>query len=296
MCATESPDWTTVDVAVPRKSERLPGIRMAGFGARVPATPVDIAMVAHPSVTLFVDLSEGDGPVYDARGHRERGSVVVGLLPGDLRVSGPTAEAYQYLQIRLSPVVAAAVLGASTELVGAVVPLADVWGRDAGRTEDRLRAASSWDERFTIVADVLGRRLDARPPLDPEVAAAWWRIRAGRGQVRVDGLADEVGWSRQRLWSRFRSQVGLTPKRAAQLVRFDHAAHLLAAGGAAARVAAASGYADQSHLHREVKAFTGVTPIALAAAPWLAIDDVAWPTSFADPPPSSCALRQVPSK
>ncbi|MEV4112185.1 hypothetical protein [Nonomuraea sp. NPDC049695] len=51
--------------------------------------------------------------------------------------------------------------------------------------------------------------------------------------MRVDGLADEVGWSRKRLWSRFRSQLGITPKRAARLVRFDHAAHLLAAGHAA---------------------------------------------------------------
>jgi methylphosphotriester-DNA--protein-cysteine methyltransferase len=52
---------------------------------------------------------------------------------------------------------------------------------------------------------------------------------------------------RKRLWSRFRSQIGLTPKRAAQLVRFDYAAHLLAPGHAAASVAAQSGYADQSH-------------------------------------------------
>lgn len=101
------------------------------------------------------------------------------------------------------------------------------------------------------------------------------------GRIRVDSLANEVGWSRKRLWSRFRSQIGLTPKHAARLVRFDHAAHLLAAG-AAAQVAAASGYADRAHLHREVKAFTGATPTAVATAPRLAIDDTAWPTSFAD--------------
>jgi transcriptional regulator GlxA family with amidase domain len=97
--------------------------------------------------------------------------------------------------------------------------------------------------------------------------------------VRVDGLADEVGWSRKRLWSRFRSQLGISPKRAARLVRFDHAAHLLAAGHAAAGVATESGYVDQSHLHREVKTFAGLTPAAVAVAPWLAIDDVAWPAS-----------------
>ncbi|GAA3263407.1 hypothetical protein [Nonomuraea helvata] len=61
-----------------------------------------------------------------------------------------------------------------------------------------------------------------------QVAYIWRRMLAGRGRVRADGLADEVGRSRKRLWSRFRSQLGITPKRAARLVRFDHAAHLLA--------------------------------------------------------------------
>ncbi|OKI65584.1 AraC family transcriptional regulator [Micromonospora sp. CB01531] len=248
---------------------------MAGFRHRAPAL-VDIAMVAHPSVTLLVDLSEGEGAAYDTHGRQERGSVVVGLLPGDLRATGRRGEC---LQIRLEPVAAAAVLGASTELSGAVVSLEDVWGRDAGRAEDRLRAAASWDERFTIAQEILGRRLGARPPVDPEVAYTWRRTLTSRGRVRVDGLADEVGWSRKRLWSRFRSQLGITPKRAAQLMRFDHAAHLLAAGHAAASVATESGYVDQSHLHREVKAFTGLTPTAVAVAPWLAIDDVAWPAS-----------------
>ncbi|WP_418960428.1 helix-turn-helix domain-containing protein [Streptomyces tritici] len=272
------PDWASVEVVVPRQPGRLPGVSMAGFRLSAPAR-ADIAMVAHPSVTLFVDLS--DSLVYDAHGRRESGSAVVGLVPGDLRLGDRAAGGIECLQIRLSPVLAVAVFGASTDLSGTVVALEDVWGRDAGRTEERLRAAASWDERFTIAADALGRRMSARPSLDPEVAAAWWLMRTSRGRVRVDSLASEVGWSRKRLWSRFRSQIGLTPKHAARLVRFDHAAHLLAAGDAAARVAAESGYVDQAHLHREVKAFTGLTPTAVAAAPWLAIDDVAWPTSFA---------------
>jgi AraC-like DNA-binding protein len=264
--------WADVDVAVPRSPGRLPGVAMAGFRQRV-AGPVEIAMVAHPSVTLIVDLSDGGGIVCDADGRRERGSFVAGLLPGRVRTGGLGGEC---LQIRLSPVTAAAVLGAPAGLTGTVATLDEVWGRDAEQVEDRLRTARSWDERFTIAAGVLGRRA-ARAAVEPEVAHAWRRTVAARGRLRVEGLAEEVGWSRQRLWSRFRAQLGLTPKRAARLVRFDHAAHLLAAGQAPANVAVRSGYTDQSHLHREVRAIAGATPAAVAAAPWLAIDDVAWP-------------------
>jgi AraC-like DNA-binding protein len=110
------------------------------------------------------------------------------------------------------------------------------------------------------------------------VAWAWHRIVAGRGLVRVELLAAELGWSRKRLWRRFHAQIGLPPKRAAKLVRFDHAVHRLAAGHDAAGVAADGGYADQSHLHRDVMEFAGVTPAAVAHEPFLAVDDVAWPS------------------
>ena len=104
----------------------------------------------------------------------------------------------------------------------------------------------------------------------------WRRVSLAQGRVRVERLADEVGWSRKRLWSRFRAQVGMTPKRVVQLVRFDRAAHLLAGGRSAAEVAAETGYADQSHLHRDSTAFAGLTPAAVAAAPWLRVDPIAW--------------------
>jgi AraC-like DNA-binding protein len=175
-------------------------------------------------------------------------------------------------------VVAHTVLGASSELDGTVLSLEDLWGRHAEQTVDQVRASRSWGDRFAIAEAALLRRYEARPPLNPEVEFAWAQLVATGGQARVEGLAAEVGWSRKRLWSRFGAQIGLTPKRAAQLVRFDRAAHRLAAGYSAAQVAAETGYADQSHLNREVMAFAGVTPTAVAAAPWLAVDDIAWAT------------------
>jgi AraC-like DNA-binding protein len=260
------------DIATPSRPGRLPGVSMAGFRDRA-TDPVDLRLVPYPAVTVAVDFGDELLVVDDVSGRQQRGNVVVGLAPGSLRARGRDIEC---LQIRLSPVVAHAVLGASPQLGGTVVGLDDLWGRDAARTQEQLCAAASWDDRFAIAEAALARRHEAGRAVDPEVAFAWGRLVTSRGRVRVDHLAAELGWSRKRLWSRFRSQIGLTPKRAAQLVRFDHAAHRLAAGHSAAQVAAESGYVDQSHLHRDVMAFAGVTPTAVAVAPWLAVDDVAW--------------------
>jgi AraC-like DNA-binding protein len=245
---------------------------MAGFSGA--ADLVDVALVPHPAVTILFDLGEEPLVVVDDTGRQTRGCIVAGLAPRGTRGHG--GRSFECVQVRLSPLVAHAVLEASSQLGGAVVALDDLWGRDAERTQERLCAASSWEDRFAIAEAALAPRLDVGRAVDPEVAFAWRRLVGSRGRVRVERLAAEVGWSRKRLWSRFGSQIGLTPKRAAQLIRFDRAAHRLAAGQSPAAAAADSGYVDQSHLHRDVMAFTGVTPAAVAAAPFLAVDDAAW--------------------
>jgi AraC-like DNA-binding protein len=216
--------------------------------------------------------------VDDAAGRQQRESLVAGLGFGFGGAVWARGENVECVQVRLSPVVARAVLGASpADLDGAVVALDDLWGREASRIREQLGDVSSWEDRFALTDALLSRRREAGSPVDPEVAWAWHRIVVGRGLVRVDQLAAEVGWSRKRLWSRFHSQIGLPPKRAAKLVRFDHAAHRLVAGEGAARVAVEGGYADQSHLHRDVVAFSGVTPATVAGEPWLAVDDMGQP-------------------
>jgi AraC-like DNA-binding protein len=261
------------EIATPSRASRWPGVSMAGFRQRAP-DGVDLPVVPHPSVTMGIDFGDSPLVIDEISGRQLRGSVVAGLAPGGLRVRGPKVEC---LQVRMSPTIAYSLLGLG-ESSESVIALDDLWGRDAMRTRERLRAATSWDDRFAIAEDALARRFHARRTADPEVAFAWGQMVTTKGQVRVEEVAAEVGWSRKRLWSRFRCQIGLTPKRAAQLIRFDHVAHRLAAGDRAAVVAAESGYADQSHLHRDVTAFAGVTPAAVAVAPWLAVDDVAWAT------------------
>ena len=262
------------DIACPAQPSRVPGVTMAGFRDRG-ITPPCLRLIPHPAVTLVLVFG-GTIAVEDATGRQQQGSFVAGLGLGE-GLRALRAEAFECLQVRLSPVVAHAVLGgAVADLNGAVVSLDDLWGREAAQISERLGDLSSWEDRFALTDAWLARRCAAAPQVATEVAWAWRGIVAGRGMVRIEHLAAELGWSRKRLWSGFHSQIGLPPKRAAKLVRFDHAVHGLVAGQDAARVAADGGYTDQSHLHRDVAAFTGLTPATVVNEPFLAIDDIAW--------------------
>jgi AraC-like DNA-binding protein len=270
-------DWSQVDVAIPhgsRNATPIPGVHMAGFGYGG-TDPVDITMVAHPAVTLLFDLGDHGWSVHDRAGTPTPGDAAIGLLPDGVRFAGSGAG--ECLQVRLSPVVAARILDTSA-LVGTHTGLEDVLGPEARRLGAMLRSAASWEERFAVMFRFLGGRLETRRMVDREVAYVWQQLSLRHGRPDIHTLAEETGWSRQRLWSRFRTQLGISPKHAARLVRLDRAARLLSTGARPAEVAVRAGYADQSHLNREARTIMGTTPVDIATTPWLAIDHAAWPS------------------
>ena len=77
-------------------------------------------------------------------------------------------------------------------------------------------------------------------------------------------LATELGCSRKHLAARFREYVGLPPKLVARMLRFRHASDCLlgASSFSLPEVAAACGYYDQAHLHRDFRDFAQTTPTA----------------------------------
>jgi AraC-like DNA-binding protein len=154
------------------------------------------------------------------------------------------------------------------ELLNRVVPLEDLLGREAAALAERLADAPGWRERFAIVDAVLTRRLAGAAPVSRGVEWAWARLEATAGAAPVGELGAELGWSRKRLVASFRDEVGLTPKTAARVLRFQSLVARLRGGGVRAswaELALACGYADQSHLVRDVRRFAGVTPTALLA-------------------------------
>jgi AraC-like DNA-binding protein len=249
------------EIARPIRGTSLDGVRMAGF-RDLGAGGLDMQVLPQPAVIVIIGLGDVPLTVEGATGSRSPSGFVAALSPGAARIRGERVEC---IEIRLSPRAAHAVLGVSPrELDGSVTGLDELWGRHERRLRERLTDATTWQERLVLTDAFLTERAVQAPSMTPEVAAAWEAIVARRGRVGIGDLAASCGWSRKRLWSRFTDQIGLTPKRAAMLVRFDRAARALSAGANPADVALACGYVDQPHLHRDVLAFAGCTPGALA--------------------------------
>ncbi len=170
------------------------------------------------------------------------------------------------VQVAVSPLAARALLGLPAgELASIDVEGSDVLGPLAVEIQERLRAAATWPERFAALDRLLLARAGAdRAGPRPEVARAWRELLATGGQATVPDLAAETGWSERHLRSQFRAEIGLTPKAAARVIRFDRARRRLQArahGPARlADLAADCGYYDQAHLDREFRALAGCPP------------------------------------
>jgi AraC-like DNA-binding protein len=225
-----------------------------GYAGFTEATaPRHLVLPATTSVALVVKLLDS--------AHRPP-AFVMGAQGSSVPLEGDCAPSY--LEIRLTPLGAYTLLGLPMdELRAQLVDLVDVLGPAGRRLGEQLREAPSWRQRFALMDRFLLRRLDGGPRPSPEVGRAWERLVATGGAVPIGRIASEVGWSHKHLITKFKQQVGLGPKTAARLVRFDGVLRRLdQAGGRLdwGLVAAEAGYADQAHLIRDFRQFTGTTP------------------------------------
>ena len=171
------------------------------------------------------------------------------------------------IQLSLKPLGARILLGLPAgELADLDTDAGLVLGPVARELHERVRAAPTWQQQFAVIDEVLLRRVRADHGVSPGVSQAWRALLASGGTAAVPELAREAGWSSRLLGARFRTEIGLAPKQAARVVRFDRARRLLQRRVAAAGqpelagLAAACGYYDQAHLAREFRALAGCAP------------------------------------
>jgi AraC-like DNA-binding protein len=192
---------------------------------------------------------------------RRYGSFVAGLYDRHTIVGSSGRMAG--IQANFSPIGARLLLGRPLDaFANRMVQLEDVWGAEATGLTAELADAPTWAARFERLDCHFIRRIAAASPVHPSVAWALERLLQTRGQIRIDSLVQQIGWSRRHLIERVHHEFGLAPKTLARVLRLGHAVSLLRRDGAArlAEVAADSGYYDQAHFTRDFREFTGMTP------------------------------------
>lgn len=149
------------------------------------------------------------------------------------------------------------------------VPLDLIWGSTAIELRDRLREASTADDKFHVLETALLERMNRRLELHAGVRYALGRFARAPHIRSVVDVAREAGLSRRRFAQLFREQVGLTPKLYCRLHRFQNVVRQISQGLPVdwADLALAGGYCDQAHLANEFRHFSGMSPTA-----YLAID------------------------
>jgi AraC-like DNA-binding protein len=198
--------------------------------------------------------------------------------------------AWSGIQVALSPLGARALLGMpAAELASIDAHGADVLGPLASHVHDRLQDLPGWAERYAFLEEALlglMRGSDGTAQVSSEVRYAWRRLLRTGGTEPVSALAAETGWSDRHLRARFRAEIGLGPKEAARVIRFDRARRLLMRRASAgeqpglAELAASAGYFDQAHLDRDFKMMAGCAPTR-----WLVTESGNFHAAPPGPPP-----------
>lgn len=217
------------------------------------------------TIELVVNLREDEIRIYDPsrpdRCTRLSGAIVSGPY-SRFFVIDPLQHA-AILGVHFKPGGAYPFLGAvANELADRHLDLETLWGWQAVELRERLCAAGTPAERFSLMEAALLARLRRPTQRHGAVPVALGAFEQMGTEVRVREVAEHVGLSQRRLIQVFAAEVGLTPKLYYRIRRFQRA-RLLAQKATApdwARLAVDCGYFDQSHLIRDFLAFSGLSP------------------------------------
>jgi AraC-like DNA-binding protein len=173
----------------------------------------------------------------------------------------------EQVKVSFFPGCAGAFLGVPIpELVNQVAAPDEMWSRsfrDAIADLESLSVA----ERVSRLECLLLAELEPRREPGPQVREAVRLIQANSGRVRVGWLADRVNLSVSQLERSFTRYVGVGPKMLARQTRVSELVEkaMTCTNPDWALLAHMHGYADQSHLAREVREFLSLTPSAFGA-------------------------------
>lgn len=134
------------------------------------------------------------------------------------------------------------------------------------RLTESIAGAGSIEERARIflaayqhmAENAFSRQQDTKESVNGYVRD---RISVFHGNITMDRLVEETGYSACYIRRIFKQYNGISPKQFAQYVRFQYLLHMVKdIQGDYAKMAAWCGYYDEPHMIKEFKSYAGVTP------------------------------------
>lgn len=147
-------------------------------------------------------------------------------------------------------------------------PLQEFWGDLADRMIDGVSRATNDEEQLAAMESCIRERLKLFPNHVPDPQMAQFEIFARTDStIRIEDAAIRLGLSVRQLERRCLAAFGLTPKAILRRSRFLDAATALRGFSSPTEVElGALRYYDQSHMNREFRHYTGMTPRVFAKA------------------------------
>jgi len=255
------------ELVLGRPDQRLRGFVHGYQGYDESGAPAPVLRQEVPSVRvpLIVNFGAHWRIAASASGAPDvRDSFVAGVHERSTFVAAEGAA--QCIQADFTPIGAHLFFGVPMhELSNQVVDIEDLLARDRNLVE-RLEDARTWHARFALLEAVIAARLESARGPAPEITWAWQALERTGGAIRVTTLAEKVGRSRRHLLHAFREQIGVGPKTAARILRFNRAVDLLGRRRIPlAELAQECAYFDQAHMTREFREFAGTTPREFAS-------------------------------
>ncbi|MCT7659870.1 helix-turn-helix domain-containing protein [Mycobacterium deserti] len=206
-----------------------------------------------------IKISDSGRPGQD---RRFSGAVICGpyTRPFDIDPSAHTT----MLGVHFKPGGAQAFLPmALSELADSHVDLEHVWGRRAQTLRSQVCEADTAEERLALMQSALVSRLRSAHELRATVVDAVRALSVDDSPPPIRDVVTRSDLCHRQLIDVFTATVGTTPKVFSRIRRFRRALSRIESGNvpAWAELAVASGYSDQSHMIREFRTLSGLTPV-----------------------------------
>jgi AraC-like DNA-binding protein len=253
---------------------------LPGIDCTEAASALTFARHSHDAFGIGI-ISAGAQRSASGRGPVEAGAGdVITVNPGEVHDGAPIGGARTWRMLYLAP----AEVHRAAEELGLAAPRITELRRPVirdpalGRRVEEAFALITAAEAEPLACEAaLVRLLDGlllrhasacpRPVAAAPIARARQRIDDDpAADVSLAALARDAGMSRFQLLRGFARETGLPPHAYRRVRRVMRAKALIRAGAGLADVAAAVGFADQSHMNRAFVATTGATPGAWASA------------------------------